>query len=112
MNTLKKLRRLWNEAPKPVEARRSTRPPIVNPPEGKPPKPRQATIVRRTTARRLNYLIDHGLMEPVRITPLDECSGMPAKGLVVARRFFRQRDPVSGEITTEKIDDASPTCGV
>jgi hypothetical protein len=111
MNTLKKLRRLWNEAPKPVAARRRT-PPIVNPPGPKLEKPRQATILRRTTARRLNYLIDHGLMEPVRITPLDECHGMPASGLVLARSTYRRRDPVTDQVTTEKIDDESPTCGV
>lgn len=65
-------------------------------------KPSQKTIVRSTTARRLEYMLDGGLV-------IDTTSG--GFDVAVAVSKYRKRH-MDGTVTTERIDDKSPTCGV
>lgn len=66
-------------------------------------KPRQATILRRTTSRQMNYLLDHDLIDLTR--------GDDFSNLVTAKSTFNRKLP-TGLTEVVKIDDGSATCGV
>lgn len=73
----------------------------LDPASGRRVKPPQPTILRHKTGRSLMYLVERGLVNW-------DGSG----NFKEPKRYYRKRDPFTGEITSEKITDKSPTCGV